>query len=95
MWKQGDILELMDPSLASSCRKSELFRYIHIGLLCVQERATDRPTMSDIISMLTNEAVFLPDPKQLEKTEAGLTLPDGKMDINSVNCVSVTIMEAR
>lgn len=51
--------------------------------------------MSDIISMLTNEAVLLPDPKQLEKTEAGLTLPDGKMDINSVNCVSVTIMEAR
>lgn len=51
--------------------------------------------MSDIISMLTNEAVFLPDPKQPEKTEAGLTLPDGKMDINLVNCVSVTIMEAR
>lgn len=51
--------------------------------------------MSDIIPMLANEAVFLPDPKQLEKTEAGLTLPGGKMDINSVNCVSVTVMEAR
>ena len=88
----------MDSSLESSCPKGELFRYIHIGLLCVQERATDRPSMSDIIPMLTNEAVFLPDPKQpgyIEKSESGSKLPDGKLNINSVNCVSITIMEAR
>ena len=30
-------------------------RCIHVGLLCVQQYANDRPTMSDVISMLTNK----------------------------------------
>jgi len=37
-------------------------RIIHVGLLCVQEGATDRPTTSDVISMLNNETMVLPAP---------------------------------
>ncbi|RVW68939.1 Cysteine-rich receptor-like protein kinase 7 [Vitis vinifera] len=33
-----------------------LLRYINVGLLCVQESADDRPTMSDVVSMLGNES---------------------------------------
>ncbi|XP_042973091.1 G-type lectin S-receptor-like serine/threonine-protein kinase CES101 [Carya illinoinensis] len=98
-WKQGDILEFIDPCLDSSCPRGEVFRYIHVGLLCVQESAADRPTMSDIISMFTNEGMFLPEPKQpaysIGRSEAGSTLPDGKLVFNSVNCVSISVMEAR
>ncbi|KAL6313303.1 hypothetical protein AAG906_018655 [Vitis piasezkii] len=41
---------------------TQMLRCIHIALLCVQESAADRPTMSDVISMLTNESVPLPNP---------------------------------
>ncbi|KAB2618670.1 G-type lectin S-receptor-like serine/threonine-protein kinase CES101 [Pyrus ussuriensis x Pyrus communis] len=37
---------------------------IQVGLLCVQDSAEDRPTMSDVVSMLSNEGATLPTPKQ-------------------------------
>jgi len=35
-----------------------------MGLLCVQDQATDRPTMADIASFLSNDTMQLPQPKQ-------------------------------
>ncbi|KAL6314201.1 hypothetical protein AAG906_011949 [Vitis piasezkii] len=46
----------MDPGLEETLPTHILLRYINIGLLCVQESADDRPTMSDVVSMLGNES---------------------------------------
>ncbi|GJX21456.1 G-type lectin S-receptor-like serine/threonine-protein kinase CES101 [Tanacetum coccineum] len=54
LWNKGRGLDFMDPVM--TC--------IHVGLLCVQDHAIDRPTMSEVISMLTNENMHLPKPKQ-------------------------------
>jgi len=54
----------MDPILGDPPSTATLLRYINIGLLCVQESPADRPTMSDVISMIVNEHVALPEPKQ-------------------------------
>ena len=54
----------MDPILGDPPSTATLFRYINIGLLCVQESPADRPTMSDVIPMIVNEHVALPEPKQ-------------------------------
>ncbi|BBH01656.1 lectin protein kinase family protein [Prunus dulcis] len=62
LWKEGAGLELMDPTLGESCVADQLLRCVHVSLLCVEENAVDRPTMSDVISMLTNEGVPLPIP---------------------------------
>ncbi|CAB4277026.1 unnamed protein product [Prunus armeniaca] len=62
LWKENAGLELMDPTLSDSCIGNQLLRCIHVGLLCVEENAADRPTMSDVISMLTNESMQLPKP---------------------------------
>lgn len=35
-----------------------------MGLLCVQECADDRPTMSTVVSMLSNEGCSLPEPNK-------------------------------
>lgn len=37
---------------------------LHIALLCVQEHPEDRPNMTEVVSMLTNESSNLPLPKQ-------------------------------
>ncbi|RXH86613.1 hypothetical protein DVH24_021886 [Malus domestica] len=62
LWKEGTVLELMDPALGDSCIKDQLLRCVHVGLLCVEENAADRPTMSDVVSMLTNQSTPLPLP---------------------------------
>lgn len=37
---------------------------IQVGLLCVQDCAEDRPNMSEVVTMLSNEGASLPMPKQ-------------------------------
>ncbi|OMO57802.1 hypothetical protein COLO4_35052 [Corchorus olitorius] len=63
LWKHGASLELVDPTLSDSCCKSQVLRCITLGLLCVEDSPLDRPTMSDVISMLNGE-MQLPLPKR-------------------------------
>uniref|UniRef100_A0A7N2MBU7 Cysteine-rich receptor-like protein kinase 10 n=1 Tax=Quercus lobata TaxID=97700 RepID=A0A7N2MBU7_QUELO len=52
-WGNGMALELLDPSLGDQCPRYEVMKCIHIGLLCIQEAAANRPTMSQIVMMLS------------------------------------------
>ena len=54
----------MDPSINESFDPDEVQRCIHIGLLCVQHYANYRPTMSDIVSMLTNKIAIVSLPQR-------------------------------
>nr|CAD1832910.1 unnamed protein product [Ananas comosus var. bracteatus] len=64
VWKEGKWFELIDPLLRDSRETYEISRCIHVALMCVQENAADRPTMSDVIVMLSHDSMSLPDPKQ-------------------------------
>ncbi|XP_050116212.1 G-type lectin S-receptor-like serine/threonine-protein kinase At4g27290 [Malus sylvestris] len=64
LWKENAGLELMDPALGDSCNENQLLRCIHVGLLCVEENAADRPTMSVVIPMLRDESTERPKPKK-------------------------------
>ncbi|KAL7244002.1 hypothetical protein ACSBR1_016263 [Camellia fascicularis] len=64
LWREEKALDIVDSSLAESCSSEEDLRCIHIGLLCMQEFTTDRPTMSDVAFMLCNKTT-LPPPRQL------------------------------
>ncbi|KAJ0239583.1 Gnk2-homologous domain-containing protein [Hirschfeldia incana] len=63
LWSNGSQLELIDASFRDSYQKDEVTRCIHIALLCVQEEAEDRPTMSDIVQMLTTISIALTLPR--------------------------------
>lgn len=65
MWEEGKTLHLADEAITdSSSVESEIARYVHVGLLCVQECADDRPTMPEIVLMLSSDATNLPEPKK-------------------------------
>ncbi|XLU33343.1 hypothetical protein S245_069409 [Arachis hypogaea] len=64
LWNDDKITALIDPEVANMSSLADIMRCIHIGLLCVQELARDRPTMTAVISMLNSETVNLPLPKQ-------------------------------
>ncbi|KAK8464312.1 hypothetical protein PHAVU_011G176300 [Phaseolus vulgaris] len=64
LWKDDKYFELMDPSLNEVFDHEEVQRCIHIGLLCVEHYANDRPTMSDIILMLTSKSSIVSLPQK-------------------------------
>ncbi|KAI3817665.1 hypothetical protein L1987_11461 [Smallanthus sonchifolius] len=63
LYKDEKSIELMGACLRASSVVREVLRSIHVGLLCVQHHAKDRPTMLSVLLMLLSECV-LPEPKQ-------------------------------
>ena len=55
-------MELIDSSLVPMHHSTEIMRCMNIGLLCVQENAADRPTMLDVVAMLSSKAKILAKP---------------------------------
>ncbi|CAH1433666.1 unnamed protein product [Lactuca virosa] len=64
LWKEGSPLDLMERVLTESYNADEVLKCLLIGLLCVQEDPDDRPTMSNVVTMLTSDIATLPEPKQ-------------------------------
>ncbi|CAH1427261.1 unnamed protein product [Lactuca virosa] len=99
LWLEGDALKLEDPTLVNTHAIHQLLRTIHVALLCVQENASDRPVMSDILSMLNNDITTLPVPNQptffIGRTTLNSTSEEKKSNECSVNKMTVTVMEAR
>ncbi|GJV40752.1 G-type lectin S-receptor-like serine/threonine-protein kinase [Tanacetum coccineum] len=60
IWMDGRGVELIDPSLRDSCDPLLAVKCINVGLLCVQEMMNDRPTMSEVVVMLSNETASIP-----------------------------------
>ncbi|XP_031128280.1 cysteine-rich receptor-like protein kinase 10 isoform X1 [Ipomoea triloba] len=62
-WKGGSASNVMDPMLrGTSSPGHEITKCIHIALLCVQENVADRPTMTEVLQMLSNLTMSLPVP---------------------------------
>lgn len=64
LWRDGKWIDLVDASLVPYSHSAKMMRCINIALLCVQENAVDRPTMGDVVSMLSSETMILDEPKQ-------------------------------
>ena len=99
LWKADSIVALIDPMISEQCYEMEILRCIHVGLLCVQEFAKNRPTASTIISMLKSEIVDLPHPKKpaFTKRQIGLDTESSKPGQRkySVNNVTSTMIQGR
>ena len=64
LWNDDNNKALVDPAIWDPCSQMDISKCIHVGLLCVQELARDRPNVSTVISMLKSEILDLPTPKQ-------------------------------
>ncbi|XP_022843325.1 putative cysteine-rich receptor-like protein kinase 30 [Olea europaea var. sylvestris] len=61
-WNGGKALELLDKSMKGEFPADEALRCIQVGLLCVQKRRDDRPTMQSVLEMLEGEVPLFPQP---------------------------------
>ncbi|XP_061983759.1 receptor-like serine/threonine-protein kinase SD1-8 [Populus nigra] len=99
-WKDGKGLEVLDKSVGNSYSPCEVLRCIQVGLLCVQEKAEDRPTMSSAMLMLSSETATMPQPRTpgycLGRSPFETDSSSSKQDESfSVNHVTVTVLDAR
>ncbi|KAF8389591.1 hypothetical protein HHK36_024108 [Tetracentron sinense] len=92
----GKALELVDAVMKGSCCVSEVMKCIQVGLLCVQKYPEDRPIMSSVVVMLSNESVTLPQPKQPGFfTERSSTDTEECRTESTDNLITITELEAR
>ncbi|XP_065621553.1 G-type lectin S-receptor-like serine/threonine-protein kinase At4g03230 isoform X2 [Quercus suber] len=97
LWKEGKAFDLMDQTIRETCNADEFLRCVNVGLLCVQEDPSDRPTMSNVVFLLGGETATLPTPKQpayvvrrsLSSATSSATKPE------SLNELTSTIEEGR
>ncbi|KAI3897737.1 hypothetical protein MKW92_043864 [Papaver armeniacum] len=94
LWNEGKWSEVVDEGLGDLYSPLEVIKCIHIGLLCVQNRAIDRPTMAEVDNMLGNET-DRPTPKEPPYTLPALSDKPGSRGICcSSNNVTFTEVEA-
>ncbi|KAI9127873.1 hypothetical protein K1719_000866 [Acacia pycnantha] len=60
-WRKGMPSNIIDHTLKDGSR-NEIMRCLHIGLLCVQEKAADRPTVASLVLMLSSHSFSLQAP---------------------------------
>nr|GMD35888.1 putative receptor-like protein kinase At4g00960 [Ipomoea batatas] len=87
-WRKGSSLKVIDPMLTGiSSPVDDIIKCIQVALLCVQENAKDRPTMGEVVQMLSNlSSVSLPVPSAPpylpessdEDSISGMSISDGE-----------------
>ncbi|KAK3000460.1 hypothetical protein RJ639_021061 [Escallonia herrerae] len=98
LWENDRVLELIDPTLDISSSSCVPVNYVAIGLLCVQEVPSDRPCMSEVVAMLSNEHKTLFSPKRPAftpgRTPLLATSGRGQAEMCSVNNLTASVLEA-
>ncbi|KAL0786934.1 hypothetical protein Bca101_003180 [Brassica carinata] len=82
-WAEGRPEVIIDRLLVKNS-SVEIIKLIQTGLLCVQENATNRPTMSSVMVWLGSETITIPLPKAPAFTESHSQSEDGAMSMSNV-----------
>ena len=67
---------------------------MNIALLCVQEKAADRPTISDVVAMQGNKSIILVKPKHpayFNPSSVGNEEASTAMRPSSINDVTISV----
>ncbi|XP_016169758.2 uncharacterized protein LOC107612581 [Arachis ipaensis] len=64
LWTENRLTDLMDASFSGNCNENQFIKCSQIALLCVQDEPGDRPTMSNVVTMLDSEIATIPIPTQ-------------------------------
>ncbi|KAJ7948541.1 S-receptor-like serine/threonine-protein kinase [Quillaja saponaria] len=98
LWREERPLELIDEFIKETCNLSEVRRFIHICLLCLEQHPQDRPSMSSVVLMLGSDAV-LPQLRQpgffIGEHLHGGSSSQFTNSSPSINGLSITVLDAR
>ena len=84
--------------ISAECHTSHMMRCINIALLCVQENAVDRPTMSEVVAMLSSDTVALFEPKHPAYFHVRVGVEEASSSVvesSDVNDVTISALHGR
>jgi hypothetical protein len=68
LYQQGSLLDIVDASI-EDCPEEEALRFIRVGLACTQVTPSSRPTMRQVVAMLSRPVA----PRELEMRPPSFT----------------------
>ncbi|KAJ6672347.1 CYSTEINE-RICH RECEPTOR-LIKE PROTEIN KINASE 3 [Salix viminalis] len=80
---------MVDPGLKGVFSQKQAEKVLQIGLLCTQASSRLRPSMNEVVQMLTDVRCEIPSPKQPPFLNASVLSPDSSAD-SSITEVSLT-----
>ncbi|XP_066168679.1 cysteine-rich receptor-like protein kinase 15 isoform X2 [Oryza sativa Japonica Group] len=95
MWKDGRWCDFIDQSFGDEYEPGEMMKCLVVALMCVQEKSAERPTMSDVVAMLSSDDIPLTEPKQPAYSHIRL---DVSVDVDvscSRNDITITLTDGR
>ncbi|CDP20442.1 unnamed protein product [Coffea canephora] len=99
LWQERKSIDFVDKKILESCNETEVIKCINIGLLCVQDDPSERPSMSDILIMLSSETAALPNPNQpafvVRRHTSKTPALSRKEQTNSINEITISVEEGR
>ncbi|KAK9155998.1 hypothetical protein Sjap_003478 [Stephania japonica] len=100
VWSENRMLDLLDPMMQNlPSTTEEVLRCIDVGLLCVQDDPSDRPTMDVVVFMLGSDATVLPMPKKpafsTGRTPRESDQQASSSEICSANAVTISAIYGR
>ncbi|KAL8153679.1 hypothetical protein V2J09_011439 [Rumex salicifolius] len=95
LWNEGRGLELMDEATLEVYSDTQVLRCINVGLLCIQDHADDRPTMSTVVVMLSSSETPLPNPMKPAFDPECRSRSSELGSVCSVNTVTASVVEGR
>ncbi|XP_034580351.1 G-type lectin S-receptor-like serine/threonine-protein kinase RKS1 isoform X2 [Setaria viridis] len=95
LWKGRRWSEFIDKSFGDEYEMEELVKYLAVALICVQEKAMDRPTMRDVVALLSSDGITMPEPKQPAYSYAKLDESVNVTVLSSRNDVTITTINGR
>lgn len=63
LYERRQLQQLVDKKLEGACDVDEACKFLKIGLLCTQDMPKIRPSMSEVVKMLTGEMDVVDDQK--------------------------------
>eukprot|EP00253_Pinus_taeda_P027717 PITA_27717 len=90
-FKNGNLLSMIDSTLRETCWEEQELRCIHVALLCMQDDADIRPTISNVILMIFSTSMTLPipiHPAYMKKNLQGFTTCGSTKGIHELSAIS-------
>ena len=94
LFEEESWVDLIDTALLPNGHSEEMMRCINIALLCVQENAVDRPTMLDVVAMLSSKTMIVDKPKHPAYFTGDKEAPTTNQSC-SVNDVTISTLTPR
>ncbi|XP_059639962.1 cysteine-rich receptor-like protein kinase 42 [Cornus florida] len=92
LYRTDRLADCVDPCLENDFPEKEASRVLQLGLLCTQASVACRPSMDEVVQMLTNKDCEMPLPNQPPYLNASMLQPNRSIRSSGINSLVSNIL---